>query len=248
MPEKKSNLASRKASIETKAGDATASKTEESNVDARSSEPSRTTKARKQVPEPSEKRQSTIEKLRQARSALQEELKELKRTVQETVKQNDRLITENSRLSQQLAEVSQNTTLLARLESITGELEATRLERDTLKAELATASASMAETLQVRSELEKRIGMLTRQLSQKDILPLLTAEEAADVLDRFVGELCGQHRQFELIDGEFRLKAGIASDGVSSGFVLPGSTAPPEIRDALQEIVVRFVAGDRTGE
>jgi hypothetical protein len=70
--------------------------------------------------------------------------------------------------------------------------------------------------------------------------PSLAPAEVATLVDRLLAGLDAQLPDLTLRDAELHLKLGVRKLGGEAGFVIPGLDSPPELRETLHEISVRF--------
>jgi len=150
-----------------------------------------------------------------------------------------RLIEENRRLASQIEGMSRDllTMQLAANEAKDG-LEAVREEtsvqvRNELASELATVR-------QQRESLQKQLDLATQQLSAEGKSPVLPADRVAEMLTTLVSQMQGGMPGLSIQAGELKLRVGLEAVGSGVGFVIPSSESSPELRESLQEVILRF--------
>jgi hypothetical protein len=71
--------------------------------------------------------------------------------------------------------------------------------------------------------------------------PLLAAADVAALVDDLLARLDSQLAGLAVRDGELRLNVGFEQVGEERRFVVPSSAAPPEARENLHSVSLRFV-------
>lgn len=152
------------------------------------------------------------------------------------------------------AVVAENRTLAARLEEAEADLERLRAEAlalkqaaDAAQARLSAAEATAAEAQKVRATAEKQrddatgsLAIANKQLAGEKITPVMPAADVAKLVDKLFVDLGTQLPGLSVRDGEMRLKVAFGQVGRDSGFVMPTATSPPEVRENLHELSLRF--------
>jgi hypothetical protein len=152
------------------------------------------------------------------------------------------------------AVLAENQKLAARLDEVTADLERLRSagvelreQADEAKAQLAAGQEQLTKVqaeLEVatseRDQLAERVKVADDQLAGKGITPVLPPKDVAALVDRFVGSVSSGLPGMAVRDGEIKLQVAFAKIGTTTGFVVPSSDAPEEIRQNLHEVALRF--------
>jgi hypothetical protein len=72
------------------------------------------------------------------------------------------------------------------------------------------------------------------------VAPVLPTTEVSALIHGFVSSLSSRLSGMTVRDGELQLKVGFEKVGRTSGFVVPSSESPPEVRESLHELSIRF--------
>jgi len=149
------------------------------------------------------------------------------------------LIAENRRLAEQLAALDKDASLLrGAAEEAKAGLEATRQEAAaSVRAEL---EGQFKRLHAERDALQAQLTMASKQLAEQGKTPVLPAEQAAVLVNELVDRLQVGFTDLRITEGELKLKVGFGAVGDVSGFVIPTTDSPAEIRENLQEISFRF--------
>jgi chromosome segregation ATPase len=179
--------------------------------------------------------------LRAAAAANARRIRELEKDAGATEKQLEAALAENASLATRLEECGKD---LERLRTASLEL---RTELDAARGELEKAAKAAAqaekETSSLRKERDDLAGSLAlanEQLAGKSVAPVLTASEVSKLVDSLVTDLGSSLSGMAIRDGELQLKVGFEKVGRTTGFVVPSSESPPEVRDNLHEVSIRF--------
>ncbi len=154
------------------------------------------------------------------------------------------LIAENRRLADQLANLDKDAAVLrGAAEEARAGLEAARQEAAaSVRAEL---EGQLKRVHAERDALQSQLTIANKQLAEQGKTPLLPAEQAAVLVNELVDRLQVGFTDLRITEGELKLKVGFGAVGDVSGFVVPTTDSPAEIRENLQEIAFRF---DRTAK
>ena len=196
-----------------------------------------------------------LEKATEDRKALTAARRELRSTLAERERRIRALQRERGSLNDQLAALlAENRTLADRLDEITADherletasaelrtkLEGAESELKNAQAALATAQSKLTEVQTDQQQLASQLKIANEQLAGKGITPVLPAEQVAKLVDSFVGALDRGLPDLVVRDGEIRLQVAFAQVGRTTGFVVPSPGAPPEVRENLHDVAVRF--------
>ena len=157
------------------------------------------------------------------------------------------------------AVLAENKALAARLDEVGADLErlkeaslGLRQQVDAATAELGGARDALdqaqkqLEGVQAeRKSLADNLKLANEQLAGKEITPVIPATEVAKLIDGLVVEIGSGLPGMVVRDGELQLQVAFAKVGQQSGFVIPGAESPPEVRESLHRVAIRF---DRTIE
>ena len=99
------------------------------------------------------------------------------------------------------------------------------------------------ELMQSLREVAERLKIADEQLTGKELTPVLPAQDVAKLVDRLVTDLATGLPGVVVREGEVRLKVAFGKVGRATGFVVPSAESPPELRQNLHEVAIRF---DRT--
>jgi len=179
--------------------------------------------------------------LRAAATAATRRIRELEKEAGAAEKKLDAALAENASLATRLDESSKD---LERLKAASLEL---RTELDAARGELEKAAESAAQAQKEASSLRKErddladsLALANEQLAGKSIAPVLSANEVSRLVDGFVTDLGSRLSGMAIRDGELQLRVGFEKVGRATGFVVPSSESPPEVRDNLHEVSIRF--------
>lgn len=121
-----------------------------------------------------------------------------------------------------------------------GELDASRTELEQAKKSAAVTEEELTSLRDERDRLAEQLSLASAQLEKKAIAPVLPPAEVSKLVDGFVSDLGARLSGMTVRDGELQLKVGFEKVGRKAGFVVPSSESPPEVRDSLHEISIRF--------
>lgn len=199
-----------------------------------------------------------LEKVQVERKDLVAERRELRRRIaaeeRRTREAEKRFAEAGPRLDELLEE---NRTLAARLDEVTSELEMLRTsalglreQLDGARAELKEAGGALraterdlAKVGKERDALADRLKAAEAQVKAKGMTPLVPAAEVARLVDRLISEIGSGLPGLAVRDGEVQLRVAVGRVGRVTGFVLPTAESPPELRESLHDLKLRF---DRT--
>jgi len=198
---------------------------------------------------------SRLQKARAERQKLTAERGKLRTTATENAKRARELAKELDGAEKKLAAaLAENAALAAKLEETAGDLE--RLQTASLdlrekldgadseiekaKKSAAAAEAEAASLREERDRLAESLGLANAQLAGESIAPVLPAAEVSELVHGFVSGLGSRLSGMTVRDGELQLKVGFEKVGRTSGFVVPSSESPPEVRESLHELSIRF--------
>lgn len=91
-----------------------------------------------------------------------------------------------------------------------------------------------------KAQLETRIHVLNLQLQEEGKVQLIHPENVAGLLGGLMDQLRSGVQGLDILDGEIKLKVGFGTIGEYSGFVIPAADSPPEIKENLHEVTMRF--------
>jgi DNA repair exonuclease SbcCD ATPase subunit len=194
---------------------------------------------------------SRLQKASAERKKLIAEQGKLRTTANANAKRSRELAKELEAAEKTLAAaVAENATLAAKLEESAGDLK--RLQTASLElrerldgadSEIEKAKKSAAEAASLRDErdrLAESLSLANAQLAGKSVAPVLPAAEVSALVHEFVSGLGSRLSGMAVRDGELQLKVGFEKVGRTSGFVIPSSESPPEVRESLHELSIRF--------
>ena len=178
--------------------------------------------------------------LRAAATASTRRARALEREVRDSGDRLGSVVEENRKLASELEGLRAD---LGRLEGAPLEL---RAELDGCRAKLGDAESALKEaqeklaTLQTeRDGLSESLQVAQDQLAGKGIAPVLPAPEVAKLVNNLVSEF-GGFRGIGVRDGEVRLRVAFGKVGRTTGFVVPSAESPPELRENVHEVALRF--------
>jgi hypothetical protein len=175
---------------------------------------------------------------RRAREA-EKELASCRAQVEALLKENAAAA---SRLDEARADVEQIRTASLELRDQDDEARAQLAEA---QEALAAARKEVGSIAAERDGLAETLKLANEQLAGKEMTPVLPAKDVANLVDGFVVELGSGLPGLAVREGEIRLQVAFAKVGEVSGFVVPSAESPPEVRENLHQVSVRF---DRTLE
>jgi septal ring factor EnvC (AmiA/AmiB activator) len=183
-------------------------------------------------------RAAAAESMRRARG-LENELRAREKTLAA-------LIAENEGLAAALDELKADVERLqaAPLE-LRPELDACRKTLGDAESALASAQDQLGTVQAERDGLAESLRVARDQLDGKTMAPVVPAAEIAKLVNNLISEIGSRLPGLGVTEGEMRLRVGFGKVGRTSGFVIPSPESPPELRESLHELSVRF---DRTVE
>jgi predicted nucleic acid-binding Zn-ribbon protein len=198
---------------------------------------------------------SRLQKARAERQKLTAERGKLRAAATENAKRARELAKELGGAEKKLeAALAENAALAAKLEETAADLE--RLQTASLdlrekldgadseiekaKKSAAAAEAEAASLHEERDRLAESLSLVNAQLAGESIAPVLPAAEVSELVHGFVSSLSSRLSGMTVRDGELQLKVGFEKVGRTSGFVVPSSESPPEVRESLHELSIRF--------
>ena len=180
-------------------------------------------------------------KLRAEVTANARRVRELEKEIAASKKQLDAALAENASLAARIDDSSED---LERIQAASVEL---RGELDAAGGELEKATESSARARdEVRSlgkerdALAESLAIANEQLAGKSVAPVLSAKQVSRLVHDLVDELGSSLSGMTIRDGELQLRVGFEKVGRATGFVVPSSASPPELREGLHQISVRF--------
>jgi len=150
-----------------------------------------------------------------------------------------RLIEENRQLAGRIAVMSADLSTMqqAAREAKDG-LQTVREETGAqVRSEIADQLATMQ---QQRDSLQKQLDLANQQLSAEGKSPVLPAERVAEMLTGLISQMQGGMPGLSIQTGELKLRVGLEAAGSGVGFVIPSTDSPVELREYLQEVILRF--------
>lgn len=179
--------------------------------------------------------------LRAAVAANARRLRELEKKLTASQAQLEAVLAENAALAARLEETKADQERLqqASLE-LRGELDKARVELGRAQEALGGAQSDLEAAKAERDGLAENLKVASEQLAGKEITPVLPAKEVAKLVDGFVTELGSGLPGMVVRDGEVRLQVAFAQVGQVGGFVVPSAESPPEVRQSLHEVSIRF--------
>jgi predicted nuclease with TOPRIM domain len=161
--------------------------------------------------------------------------------------------------SQVEALLKENAGLASRLDEARADLGQLQTASLALRDQVDKAQGELAQAQNALAAAQKEVGSITaerdglaetlklanEQLAGKEMTPVLPAKDVANLVDGFVLELGSGLPGLAVREGEIRLQVAFAKVGETSGFVVPSAESPPEVRENLHQVSVRF---DRTLE
>jgi chromosome segregation ATPase len=189
------------------------------------------------------------------RKDLVAERKELRAAVTANERRARAMENEAAAAATQLESVlAENRTLASRLDEISVDIEQLRSESLALKerADAATGRLKTAEESAVaaqraraavekeRDDLAKSLGVARAQLAGEKITQVIPAADVAKLVETLVADIGTHLSGLDVREGEMRLKVAFGKVGRESGFVLPTAESPPELRENLHELSLRF--------
>lgn len=120
--------------------------------------------------------------------------------------------------------------------------------KDRLESEKAKMAEAIRKELQPqinnlqqeKTTLESQLSLVNKQLQQDGKTPYLSADRVAGLLNEFVDNMQSNLRGINVSQGEFKLKLAVGGDDDTIGFIVPTPDASAELRENLQEVVLRF--------
>ncbi len=157
------------------------------------------------------------------------------------------------------AVLRENAALAARIDEIQADLEGMQAASLRLREQVDTTSAELGTVREALAAAEGKVGGLEKerdslsdslklaneQLSGKGMTPVLPAKEVAKLVEGLIVEIGTGLPGMVVRDGELRLQVAFGKIGQQTGFVIPSAESPPEVRENLHEVAIRF---DRTLE
>ena len=157
------------------------------------------------------------------------------------------------------AVVAENAALAARFDEAKADLDQLQAASLQLRDQVDSARGALEEAQKAltaaqsdvnsikaeRDGLAETLKIANEQLAGKEITPVLPAKDVAKLVDGFVSDLGSGLPGLVVREGEIRLQVAFARVGQASGFVVPSAESPPEVRENLHELSIRF---DRTLE
>lgn len=198
---------------------------------------------------------SRLQKAGAERKKLTAEREKLRTTAAANAKRARELAKELEGAEKKLeAAIAENADLAAKLEGTAGDLERLRTaslelrekldradsEIEKTKKSAAGAEGEAASLREERDRLAESLSLANAQLAGESVAPVLPAAEVSELVHGFVRGLSSRLSGMAVRDGELQLKVGFEKVGRTSGFVVPSSESPPEVRENLHELSIRF--------
>lgn len=203
-----------------------------------------------------------LTKAQDARKALASERHELRAAVaacerraraleKDTAAKDERLEAVLAENAAQAARLEESRADLERFQQasleLRAELDSARAELNGIQAALKTAQGELEAAKSERDGLADNLQLANEQLAGKEITPVLPAKEVANLVDRFISELDSGLPQLAIRDSEVRLQVAFGKVGRITGFVIPSAESPPEVRENLHELAIRFERSPESG-
>jgi predicted nuclease with TOPRIM domain len=194
------------------------------------------------------------------RKALAAERRELRAAVTANARRARALEKEAAATDAKLeAVLAENAALAARLDEAAADLEqlkaaslelrsqldGARAELEGGKEALEKAQGELGAVVKERDGLTESLKLANEQLAGKGITPVVPAKDVAKLVDELVVQIGTGLPGMVVRDGELRLQVAFGKVGQQTGFVIPSAESPPEVREILHEVAIRF---DRTVE
>ena len=180
-------------------------------------------------------------KLRATAAANVKRARELGKELGEAEKKLEAAIAENAALAARLEETAKDLERFQTASSeLRGKLDAADSTIEKAKKSAATAEAEAASLREERDRLAESLSLANAQLAGESVAPVLPAAEVSELVHGFVSGLSSRLSGMTVRDGELQLKVGFEKVGRTSGFVVPSSESPPEVRESLHELSIRF--------
>jgi len=150
-----------------------------------------------------------------------------------------RLIEENRRLASQIEATTRD--LLTMQQAAKEAKDGLQSVREETSAQIRSEVAGQLATMQQQREsLQKQLDLATQQLSAEGKSPVLPAERVAEMLTGLINQMQGGMPGLSIQTGELKLRVGLDAVGSDVGFVIPSIDSPEELRERLQEVILRF--------
>lgn len=161
----------------------------------------------------------------------------------------------SSNLSEQVeALIKENRRLAEQLEGVSADIESLRETGEEARRNIEAARTEAREATEARERLEEagrtveaerdrfraRTETAEAQLEQEGRITILPAEEVTRIVGDLVNDLRGSLPGLNVREGEVKLKVAFGGAGGRGGFVIPTAESGPELRDALNELTLRF--------
>lgn len=166
---------------------------------------------------------------------------EYEEQIQKLTEQISQLLDENRKLAEKLEKISGDLPILREATINAGKaIEAAQKEAADTQQKNSLLEKRLAEASTSRDRLQAQVEILTTQLKEQGKTPLLPADKVAELLEQLISHLSSGVSGLTFAGGEIKLKIGFGAAGESSGFLVPTPDSGPEIREVLNEIVIRF--------
>jgi len=184
--------------------------------------------------------------LREAVAANARRARALEREVAATDAKLEAVLAENAALAARLEEAAADLEQFkaASLE-LREKLDGTVTELEGAREALTSAQGELGTLAKERDGLVESLKLANEQLAGKGITPVVPAKEVAKLVDNLVVEIGSGLPGMVVRDGELRLQVAFGKVGQQTGFVIPSAESPPEVRENLHQVAIRF---DRTVE
>jgi DNA repair exonuclease SbcCD ATPase subunit len=151
------------------------------------------------------------------------------------------VLAENAALAARLDEAAADLEQLkaASLE-LRSQLDGARAELEGGKEALEKAQGELGAIVKERDGLTESLKLANEQLAGKGITPVVPAKDVAKLVDELVVQIGTGLSGMVVRDGELRLQVAFGKVGQQTGFVIPSAESPPEVRENLHEVAIRF--------
>jgi chromosome segregation ATPase len=166
---------------------------------------------------------------------------EYEKQIKKQNEQINQLVEENRKLAEQIEKLGGDLPILRDATLVAGEkIEAAQKEAAEALQKSNYLEKELSEVSAIRDKLSGQVTTLSAQLKEQGKTPLLPADKVADLLEQLINHLRRGTGSLTFAGGEIKLKVGFGAAGEHSGFLIPTPDSGPEIREVLNEIVIRF--------
>ena len=158
-------------------------------------------------------------------------------------KQVDGLVAENRRMAESRDQLTHDQQALAA--AIDGQKLAQTQAVDKARTEVQQAAQQQIDKLQETLRLgQARLATLATQLQSSGKLEVLAPDQVGALMSGFLQQIEGGMPSLRLAEGELKLKLGLASAGLTQGFVILQPGAQVDAQATVHEVALKF---DRSG-